>query len=358
MKIKHRKMNYFETVRTLLAIGTAVAFTVIVILFVSDQPASALYSFFVTPILYFRYWSNIIELMTPLLFTGLAVTFILQTKVYNLAVEGMFYVGGMAAAMVAILMNPGAGIHVLLAMSCGALAGAVISLIPSVLKLKFEANEIVSSLMLNYIVFFVGDYLLKTLIRDPGSTFVSSKRFKESARLFEFSRGIHFGLVIAAVLMILAYVFLYHTKWGYAIRMCGENREFARYSGIGVTSTILLSQIIGGLIAGLGGAAYMMGSQRTINYGWRSGYGWDGIMIAIIARNNPKYVPLGAFLLAYLRTGADIMSRNTSVQNEMVSLIQGVIIILIAATGFLAKYKKKLTIQMMKEQEVGKGEQG
>ena len=81
-------------------------------------------------------------------------------------------------------------------------------------------------------------------------------------------------------------------------------------------------------------------------------------MIAMIARNNPKYVPLGAFLLAYLRTGADIMSRNTSVQNEMVSLIQGVIIILIAATGFLAKYKKKLTIQMMKEQEVGKGEQG
>lgn len=131
--------------------------------------------------------------------------------------------------------------------------------------------------------------------------------------------------------------------------MCGENKNFAKYSGIGVTGTILLSQIIGGAIAGLGGAAYMMGSQQRFNWEWRSGYGWDGLIIAIIARNNPKFVPVGAFLLAYLRIGSDIMSRGTDVQNEVVSIIQGVIIILIAATGFLAGYKKKLTVKMTRE---------
>ena len=93
----------------------------------------------------------------------------------------------------------------------------------------------------------------------------------------------------------------------------------------------------------------MMGSQQRFNWEWRSGYGWDGLIIAIIARNNPKFVPAGAFLLAYLRIGSDIMSRGTDVQNEVVSIIQGVIIVLIAATGFLAGYKKKLTVKMTRE---------
>ena len=131
--------------------------------------------------------------------------------------------------------------------------------------------------------------------------------------------------------------------------MCGENKRFAKYSGIGVTSTILLSQIIGGALAGLGGAAYMLGSNQRMNWEWRSGYGWDGLVVAIVARLNPKFVPVGAFLLAYLRIGSDIMSRNTDVQNEVVSIIQGVIIILISAAGFLAKYKKKMTVKIVKE---------
>ena len=189
--------------------------------------------------------------MTPLLFTGLAVTFILQTKVYNLAVEGMFYAGGLAAALVATLLKMGPGVHAFAALFAGLAAGALIAFLPAVLKLKFEANEIVSSLMLNYITFYIGDFLLKTYMKDPKSTHVASLKFAKTARLFEFTRGIHLGLVIAVILVVAAWLFLYHTKWGYAIRMCGENKNFAKYSGIGVTGTILLSQIIGGAVAGL-----------------------------------------------------------------------------------------------------------
>ena len=349
MKNKNKIMSRFELLRTLLAVGIAVVFAVVIIFLVSSQPLEAIYKFFVAPLTSFRYIANIIELMTPLLFTGLAVTFILQTKVYNLAVEGMFYAGGLAAALAATLLKMGPGIHAFTALFAGLAAGALIAFLPAILKLKFEANEIVSSLMLNYITFYIGDFLLKTYMKDPKSTHVASLKFAKTARLFEFTRGIHFGLVIAVVLVIAAWLFLYHTKWGYAIRMCGENKNFAKYSGIGVTGAILLSQIIGGAIAGLGGAAYMMGSQQRFNWEWRSGYGWDGLIIAIIARNNPKFVPVGAFLLAYLRIGSDIMSRGTDVQNEVVSIIQGVIIILIAATGFLAGYKKKLTVKMTRE---------
>ena len=111
MKNKNKIMSRFELLRTLLAIGIAVIFAVIIIFLVSSQPLEAIYKFFVAPLTSFRYIANIIELMTPLLFTGLAVTFILQTKVYNLAVEGMFYAGGLAAAMVATLLKMGPGVH-------------------------------------------------------------------------------------------------------------------------------------------------------------------------------------------------------------------------------------------------------
>ena len=346
---KVKEMKKVELLRTLLAILVAVICAVAVIFLVSKEPVNAMYMFFVAPFTSTRYLASIIELMTPLLFTGLAVTFILQTKVYNLAVEGMFYAGGLCSALVATLMSMGAGIHAVTALLIGAIAGSLVAFIPAILKLKFEANEIVSSLMLNYIVFFVGDYLLKTYMKDAKSTHVVSLRFKETAKLIRFSKGIHFGLVIVIVLLVVAYIFLYHTRWGYAIRMCGENKRFAKYSGIGVTSTILLSQIIGGALAGLGGAAYMLGSNQRMNWEWRSGYGWDGLVVAIVARLNPKFVPVGAFLLAYLRIGSDIMSRNTDVQNEVVSIIQGVIIILISAAGFLAKYKKKMTVKIVKE---------
>ena len=116
MKNKRKGINPFEMIRTLAAVGIAVLFSVVVIFLVSDQPLNAVYCFFVEPLLSFRYWSNIIELMTPLLFTGLAMTFILQTKVYNLAVEGMFYVGGMSAAMAAILLHMGSGLHAVTAL--------------------------------------------------------------------------------------------------------------------------------------------------------------------------------------------------------------------------------------------------
>ena len=210
MKNKNKIMSRFELLRTLLAVGIAVVFAVVIIFLVSSQPLEAIYKFFVAPLTSFRYIANIIELMTPLLFTGLAVTFILQTKVYNLAVEGMVYAGGLAAALAATLLKMGPGIHAFTALFAGLAAGALIAFLPAILKLKFEANEIVSSLMLNYITFYIGDFLLKTYMKDPKSTHVASLNFAKTARLFEFTRGIHFGLVIAVVLVIAAWaLYLY-----------------------------------------------------------------------------------------------------------------------------------------------------
>ncbi len=156
---------------------------------------------------------------------------------------------------------------------------------------------------------------------------------------------VHFGLLIAILMILLSAVFLYRTRWGYRIRVVGKNITFAEYVGIGTASTIVLAQLAGGFIAGMGGAVEVLGLYRRFSWQMLPGYGWTGVIVAILARNNPLYVPLAAFFLAYLRIGADIMSRQTDVQNEFVAIIQGLIIILVAADAFLSQRRHKLVVK-------------
>jgi len=135
------------------------------------------------------------------------------------------------------------------------------------------------------------------------------------------------------------------TRWGYRIRLTGANAKFAQYSGIDTNAVIVYSQVIGGFIAGLGGSIEILGMYTRFSWQTLPGYGWDGVIVAILARNNPIFVPVAAFFLAYLRIGADIMSRYSDVPNEFVTLIQGTIIILIAASSFLAKYRHRMVFK-------------
>ncbi|MCK5250084.1 MAG: ABC transporter permease, partial [Spirochaetaceae bacterium] len=108
---------------------------------------------------------------------------------------------------------------------------------------------------------------------------------------------------------------------------------------------IILSQVIGGFIACMGGSIELLGMYRRFEWQYLPGYGWTGVIVAILARNNPVYVPVAAFFLAYMRIGADIMSRSTDMPNEFVAIIQGIIIILIAATSFLSKQRHKMVVK-------------
>lgn len=355
LKKNAKRIPNFNLIRTFVAITIAIVTAVIIIMLVSKEPATAIYNFLICPMTTVRYFGNVVELMTPLLFTGLAVSLMFQTKIYNLSTEGMFYTGGFVAAIFATLIPMTSGFHSIAGIVAGMLAASVIAFIPAFMKLKFGASEVVSSLMLNYIVFYIGDFILKTFMKDPKVTHVTSFKFLKTALLPRIIGKVHIGFIIAIILLFAVYLFLYHTKWGYAIRMTGENSNFSKYTGINTTKAILMSQVMGGAIAGLGGAAHILGSQQRFNWEWRPGYGWDGIIIAIIAQYNPKYIPMGAFILAYLRIGSDIMSRTTDVPNEVVALIQGIMIVLIAASGFLESYRKKLVVKHATENLITEG---
>lgn len=351
MKSKMNAKFKFELLRVLVSFALAISIAVVIILFVSEEPGIAIQKILLGPLQNTRYFGNVIELMIPLLFTGLAVSLIFRVKVFNLAVEGMFYAGGLAAAVVGCLVTLPMGLHWVVALVVAGIAGAIVAFIPGVLKSKFHANEVVSSLMLNYVIFNFGDYILKTFIRDSKSTFVTSYKYKDTAKLPKLFGDIHIGFVIIIVLLIVAYVVIYKTRWGYELRITEENQLFSKYSGVKVSSVLILVQLFGGVIAGIGGGAHILGATQRFSFAWRSGFGWDGIIVAIIARYNPKLIPLGAFILSYLRIGSDIMRRGTDVQNEVVAIIQGIIIILLVSDGFLQGYRKKLTVKEVMENQ-------
>lgn len=349
-----KKTNiYFELVRTFVAIAIALIIASIIIFVVSDEPLTAINALLFGPLKSMRYYGYIVEMMMPLTFTGLAISIMFQAKQFNLGAAGSFYLGAIVASIVAIKFNLPSIIHPMLAIIIAGAVGGVICFIPGFLKAKWGASELVSSLMLTYIVNFFGIRLINTFYRDSSAGEFASLEFNPTAKLLRIipKTRIHIGIFIVIGMVILSYYFLYKTRWGYEIRMTGSNMKFAEYSGINTFKVILYSQFIGGAIAGIGGATEILGMYNRFTWRDVPAYGWDGFILVALARKNPALVPIAAFFLSYLRVGADIMSRQTDVQNEVVSIIQGIMILLIVAERFLAHWRNKKIYENAKESE-------
>ena len=347
----------FDILRTILSVLIAIGISFIIIFMLSAQPFEAIKYLLIGPLTSKRNMGNVIEAMIPLIFTGTGVCIMFSANQINLAGEGAFHVGGLFAACVGMsltarFVTPAAALVV------AGVAGAVFTAIPAVMKIKTTANEMVSSLMINYLALNFGNYMLNNVIGDPKAS-AASYALSDAAELPVLLDGtrIHVGLIIAIAVAVLGYLFLYRTKFGYELRLTGENEEFARYSGISIVRVVLLSQLLGGFVAGLGGGVEML-SPLYSRFTWTSlmGYGWDAIIICTLAKKNPLYTPFAALFLAYLRTGASIMARRTDVTLEIVQITQGIIILLVVAEQFLSRYKHKLIAKeakaALKEEEV------
>jgi simple sugar transport system permease protein len=337
----------FEAIRFSAAVIISIALSFAIILLVSGKPLIALQKLFLGPLESWRRFGNVVELGITLSFTGLSVAIMFSANQFNMGTEGSFYVGGAVAAMFAIAAPLPPVIQPAAAILLGAVAGAIICAIPALLKGKWGASELVSSLMLNYVFFYLARYFANTTFKDPACGFVATYLMPSSAKLARIVPGtrIHAGIFILAATVVLAVVFMRRTKGGYALVQAGRNAKFATYSGIKTSFVILYAQLIGGFIGGLGGAVEVLGMYDRFQWQSLPGYGFDGIIVAILAKNKPKYVPIAAFLLAYLRIGADKMSTATDVTSEMISIIQGVIIMLVAAQAFLSGRRQRMLIK-------------
>lgn len=347
MIFMNKTLRKFETVRTAVAISIALIVGFAIILLVSNQPIEALIQFIIGPLTKVRYLGNVVEAAIPLVFAGLAVSMLFQSGMFNMGSEGIFYFSGLLAAIAGITLNLPPYVHSLVSIIIGAVAGAIIMGIIGVVKAKWDASELVLSLMFNTILFGVGLYILNYYFREGSTVVLKSVPIKETALLSKILPGtrIHSGLVIAILAIVFCQVLLYKTKIGYEIRMVGSNPKFANYSGINVTKIIIVVSLIAGALAGVGGSIEILGMYDSFKWVALPGLGFDGALVAMLAKNKPKNIVVSSLFLAYIRTGADLMARLTDMPAEMVGIMQGLIILMISGQQFLKLYRERLILK-------------
>ena len=350
----NKKINLLvDFVKLALVIAIACALVSVIVFIVSDDPLTAISSFFLGPFASLRRIGNIIEAASPLMFTAIAVIIIFGSGQFSMIAEGSFFIGITGAMVIAIACKLPGGIHPAAAIAFGGVCGAAVAAIPALLKMKWKVSELVTSIMLNYVVQYFAIYMVSYHFREVSSSSLASLEFQDSSKLPVILDGtrIHAGIALAIILCILAWFLLFRTSLGTKLRITGDNPLFAKYAGLKVTGLMVAAQIIAGAVAGIGGGAELLGMYSRFKWTTTPGYGWTGIVVALLARRNPLLVPLAAAFIGYLNVGADIMARSSDVGREVVSIIQGVMMFLIAADALLQGWRQRMIVAAAKAEE-------
>lgn len=262
----------------------------------------------------------------PLILSGLAALVALRTRFWNIGGEGQILVGAMAAAWVGALSNLPAPLLIPCMLLGAALAGAALAAVPATLKLRLGVDEVVSTLMLNFIVMYVMMALLSGIWKDPVTGWADSPDILPAAEFPVFWRGtrLHLGVLLAFVAVGAIGIMLKRTTFGLSMKVVGENAKAARHAGLNVARVTLLAALLSGALAGLAGAGEVGGTQFQVIASISSGYGYAGFVVAMLARLSAAGIIPAALFLAALATGADEMSRQTSVPFLIADAIQGI----------------------------------
>lgn len=271
---------------------------------------------------------------TPLILTGLSYAIAYKAGLVNIGAAGQLYMGGFAAAAAGIYTN---GlpfiIHLPIAIIAGFLGGGVWGLIVGWLKVKYGANEIITTVMLNYVAMSWVSYLVTGPMKAPPGNFPQSKNVAETAQLPIIISGtrLHLGLIISLLALVFYFFFLWKMKKGYEIRVSGQNIHAAKYAGMDPKKSILLVMFIAGGMGGLAGATEILGIQERLLQGFSPGYGFDGIAVALVGMLRPIGIFFGAVLFGILRSGGSMMQMLARVPVSIVNIIQGLVIIFVIA---------------------------
>lgn len=355
-----------EFARIILAVTGALILGFIMTLLVSEDPVNAYKAFLLGPLSKFNRFGDWIEESLTLILLGLSVSLAFRAKQFSLGAEGQMVLGALVSGSIALFVPLPAIIRIPLALLAAIVVGFIWGWIPGVIKAHLNANEIVSTLMLNAIAVRLYEYFLIFKIKPPNAGYNASDFFPDEGKLSSFIPNFPFlenirtmfmnqtnitimlYLVVAAFL--ITYFIMYRTPFGYELRMVGENIKFANYGGIDTKKTIILVFAVSGIFAGLAGAHLAMGIHTKLIANITVSLGFEGIVVAIMARNNPLLVPIAGLAYGYLRAGADVMERSSDVSREMVLIIQAIIILLVTAEQILPLIQKRIAVQQEAEE--------
>jgi ABC-type uncharacterized transport system permease subunit len=296
---------------------------------------------------------------TPLIFTGLAATLAFRAKLWNIGAEGQLYLGAMAAVAVGTGWISGPPILLIpMILIAGALAGALGMAGPAYLKTRFGADEVVTTLLLNFIILIFIQMMLEGPLKDPmGMGWPQSSPVVDNAILPQIlpRMRLHYGLVIALVAAVIAHVMLSKSVWGLKLRAVGENAAAALHAGIGVKRTLMSAALISGAVAGLAGVSEVAGLRGYLTNDLSPGYGYTGIVVAMLAGLSPLGVVIAALFIASVFVGADTMSRAMGVSSYLADLVVSMSLICVLIGGFIARFTIKITPSNKKLSTTGSG---
>lgn len=379
-----------------------------------------------------RAFTETLVAMTPYVFLGLGLAIGFKAGLFNIGVEGQFYIGAISAVWAGVLFpDLPAFLHLPLVLLAGALGGAIWAGIPGLLKARTGAHEVITTMMMNYIAFRLTEYLVSDPLRDPHSSAVQTLRVAPNAELWSLwqipeklsdplnalgvaiffmviglfvarwiigRRGfrerfatpaqqrmailgiaaaiglvvflalpplsrlwwpfsdqydrLHIGFIIALAAAAGVWWLMFKTTLGFEMRMVGANPDAARYAGINISRNIVITMALSGALAGLAGTGEALGviSCRCLPLFFSSGYGFDSIALALLAKNNPIGIVLAAFLFGAMRNGADLMELNSGVSKYVISTIQALVLLFVAAPA-MVRYLLRMRATRKSEEE-------
>jgi ABC-type uncharacterized transport system permease subunit len=268
----------------------------------------------------------------PLIFAGLAVTLAYRGGVFNIGAEGQLYMGALFAVWAGTELAMPYPWHLIVALLLGILGGMIWGAIPGYLKATRDMNEIIVTILMNYIAIFTVSYFVHGPLKEEGWN-TQTPLVADTAKLplvWEGTR-LHAGFYLALLAVVIVYILLFHTTLGYRIRMVGINKDSARYAGIRTTAIMALAMALSGGLAGLAGAGELLGVQYRLIDNFSPGWGFDAIAVALVGRLNPIGTLIAAFFFGALRNGANSMQTAVRVDVVVVYILQGLAIIFLIA---------------------------
>ncbi|MHB1343732.1 MAG: ABC transporter permease [Thermoleophilia bacterium] len=277
----------------------------------------------------------------PLVFTGLAVAFAFRCGLFNIGAEGQLLVGSLFAGWLGTMVHLPMIITVPLLLVVGTIVGATWALLPGVLKATTGAHEVITTMMMSWIGLYLTSYLVKNVLMDPRSTIPASNKIADEARLltldkvlpflFRSPTRLHLGVFLAIIVAVFIWYLLTRTTLGFEVRAVGSNPFAAEAGGVSIRRNIIVALLISGGLSGLAGTVEILGLHYRVYDRFSAGYGFTGITVALLAKNHPLGIIPASILFGALTNGGAGMQLQAGIPVDIVDVLSGVIIFLVAA---------------------------
>ncbi len=282
---------------------------------------------------------------TPLILAGLGVSIAFRMQIWNIGAEGQIYIGAMGATWVALFSGLENHWMLMITMfSAAFICGGLWAGVAGFLRARWSVNEVIVTLLMNYIAILLVDYLVYGPWRDPqGFNFPLTAQFADAARFASFfDTRLHSGFFLALVFALLLYLFMERTVWGYQIKVIGSNPQAARYAGMRTGQAVFWVLFLSGAIAGVAGFSEVAGLQYRLQHGLSPGYGYTAIIIAWLARRSAIGVVIVSLLMGILLVGGDSLQMLWQLPIAFVYAFQGLILFFLLGSDFFIQYRLKL----------------